>query len=72
MVLNKISLIASTLGLTVVGAGVDVNSQHPLHDTYTDLSSAYTFETVEECKDKIQHLYEVKPELKGKLNCTQS
>lgn len=72
MVLNKISLIASTLGLTVVGAGVDQNSQHPLHDTYTDIESAYTFETVEECRDKIQHLYELNPDVVGKLKCSNT
>ena len=70
--INKLSLIASTLGLTVVGAGVDTNTTTPLHITQHELNQAYAFETVEECRDKIQHLYELNPSIAGKLKCSKS
>ncbi|MCP4340896.1 MAG: PTS system mannose/fructose/sorbose family transporter subunit IID [Desulfobulbaceae bacterium] len=69
--LSKISLMASTLGLTVVGAGVDMAPTTPLHVTQTQLATAYSFETVEACNDKIAALYEKNPTLAGKLRCTK-
>lgn len=69
--LSKISLIASTLGLTVVGAGVEVNTQTPLHITQTELAAAYSFETSEACERKVDALYELNPVLRGKLKCVK-
>lgn len=66
--LSKISLVASTLGLTVAGTGADM-TQTPLHITQTDLAAAYSFDTVEECRVKVQSLYDINPHLAGKLKC---
>lgn len=67
--LSKLSLVASTLGLTVVGAGVEV--QTPLHITQTDLAAAYSFETRGACEVKIDALYEKNPQLRDTLKCVR-
>lgn len=68
--IHKLSLIASTLGLTVVGAGVDTIPT-PLHVTHTELAAAYQFETVEECNQQIDAIYKLNPEVRGMLKCVR-
>lgn len=69
--IHKMSLIASTLGLSVVGAGVE-QIPTPLHLTHTELSAAYQFETVEDCQKQVDAIYKLNPLVKGKLNCAKS
>jgi len=70
-VIHKMSLIASTLGLTVVGAGVE-QIPTPIHLTHTELSAAYQFESVEACQSQIDALYRLNKSVKGKLKCVES
>ena len=68
--LSKISLMASTLGLAVVGTGVDQTI--PAHITQTNIDSAYTFASEDACRSKLHDLYAKKPNLRGKLSCKPS
>ena len=66
--LSKISLIASTLGLAVVGTGVEI--QTPAHITQLDITEAYTFESEDACRSKLHALFVENPALSGKLRCS--
>lgn len=68
--LSKISLMASTLGLAVVGTG-SVDQTIPAHITLTNIDSAYTFESEDSCRSKLHALYAENPVLRGKLRCSQ-
>lgn len=68
--LSKLSLVASTLGLAVVGtANVDVKTQYEIQRALTE---AYSFETSNACMSKLHDLYDRHPNLIGNLKCSKS
>lgn len=67
--LSKISLMASTLGLALVGTGVEPIV--PAHIKQLNIASAYEFSNIDACHSKLHALYAEHPMLKDKLRCTQ-
>lgn len=69
--IHKLSLVASTLGLTVVGAGLP-NVPPNLHTNYVEISAAYEFNSFEECRVQLDALIKVDPRLKDNISCERS
>jgi len=67
MMLSKLSLAASALGIVVAGTGAEVVT--PVHVTQSNIAAAYKFDSQEACHAKLYELMAENPTLRGKLQC---